>query len=103
MADEELNEWVSKKTNNKISEIPGFNKDIKLSIVNAIYFLGEWESCFDTKNNKKKKFYTIDKRKVEIDYMKKQYRYRYYEDSEIQSLYLPYKCNQFSMIIILPR
>jgi serpin B len=103
LADEELNEWVSKKTNNKISEIPGFNKDIKLSIVNAIYFLGEWESGFDTKNNKKKKFYTIDKRKVEIDYMKKQYRYRYYEDSEIQSLYLPYKCNQFSMIIILPR
>jgi serpin B len=103
LANKELNEWVSKKTNNKISEISGSNKDIKLSIVNAIYFLGEWESGFDTKMTKKKRFYTINKRKVEIDYMKKQYRYRYYEDSEVQSLYLPYKCNQFSMIIILPR
>jgi len=103
LADKELNDWVSKKTDNKIAEISGFNKDIKLSIVNAIYFLGEWESGFDTKKTKRKRFYTIDKRKVKIDYMKKQYHYRYYEDSEVQSLYLPYKCNQFSMIIILPR
>lgn len=103
LANKELNEWVSEKTQKKISAIAGFNGDIKLSMVNAISFSGEWKSPFDTRKTKKSEFSSIDKKKEEIDFMNMQQRFRYYEDSNVQSLSLPYKCEQFSMIILLPK
>ena len=102
-ANKELNNWVSQKTENKISEIEGFNNGIKLSLVNAIYFMGEWNSPFESKKTKKKKFHTFDKRKVKINFMRDRSHYRYYEDLDLQCIHLPYKCNQFSMIVVLPK
>lgn len=102
-ANKQLNDWISKKTNEKIPEIKSLNKDIMLSIVNAIYFMGEWDTPFDTKKTKIKKFHTLNREKINIKYMRDQSHYRYYEDSDIQSVYLPYKCHQFSMIVILPQ
>lgn len=102
-ANKELNVWISKKTNEKIPEIKGLNKDIMLSIVNAIYFMGEWNIPFDIKKTKEKKFHTLNREKIDVKYMRDQSHYRYYEDSDIQSIYLPYKCHQFSMIVILPQ
>ncbi len=98
-----LNNWISNKTDGKIPEIKGLHSDIKLSIINAIYFMGEWEIPFDEKKTKEKVFHTMDRGKINIKYMRDQARYRYYEDSNIQSIYLPYKCRQFSMIVILPQ
>lgn len=102
-ANKKLNYWISEKTNNKITEISGLDKDIMLSIINAIYFMGEWNTPFDTKMTKVKKFHTIKKEKVDVNYMRDQSHYFYHEDNEIQSIYLDYKCHQFSMIVILPR
>jgi serpin B len=102
-ANKELNDWISKKTNEKIPEIKGLNKDIMLSIINAIYFMGEWDIPFDIKKTKEKKFHTLNREKIDVKYMRDQSHYRYYEDSDIQSIYLPYKCHQFSMIVILPQ
>ncbi|MBX3254434.1 MAG: serpin family protein [Chitinophagaceae bacterium] len=101
-ANQELNKWVSGKTNNKIKEISGLNPDIKLSIINAIYFMGEWDSPFEKKKTRAKIFRTIDKNKVRIDFMNKRAWYRYYEDDDIQAVTLDYKCDQFSMIVLLP-
>jgi serpin B len=102
-ANNELNAWVSGKTNNKINNITGLDKDIMMSIVNAIYFMGEWNNPFDTTKTKEKKFHTIQREKVDINYMCDQFNYLYYEDNDIQSIFLPYKCNQFSMMVILPQ
>jgi len=102
-ANSQLKKWISEKTNNKISEIKGINENIMLSIVNAIYFMGEWEKPFDIKKTKVKKFYTLNREKIEIKYMRDQAHYRYYEDSDIQAVYLPYKCHHQSMIVILPQ
>jgi serpin B len=102
-ANQNLNKWISEKTKNKINEISGLNKDIKLSIINAIYFMGEWDNPFEKKKTKKKNFHTIKKDKVKIDFMNDQSYYRYFEDDDIQSVFLNYKCNQFSMIVLLPQ
>lgn len=102
-ANQKLNEWISGKTKNKINEISGLNKDIKLSIINAIYFIGEWDNPFKKKKTKKRNFYTIRKDKIKIDFMNDQSYYRYFEDDDIQSVSLNYKYNQFSMIVLLPQ
>ena len=102
-ANKKLNNWISEKANSKITEISGLDKDNMLSIINAIYFMGEWEYPFDVKKTKAKKFHTIKREKVDVNYMRDQSHYLYYEDNDLQSVYLPYKCNQFSMIVILPQ
>ncbi len=102
-ANKQLNNWISKKTNGKITEIKGLDSEIMLSIINAIYFRGEWDTPFDVKKTQEKKFYTLDREKTDVKYMRDQSHYRYYEDSDIQCIYLPYKCHQFSMIVILPQ
>jgi serpin B len=102
-ANKELNDWISKQTQNKINDISGLDKDIMLSIVNAIYFMGEWEQPFDKKKTREKKFNTIQKERIDVNYMRDQEYYPYFEDNDIQSIYLPYKCHQFSMMVILPK
>lgn len=102
-AQEQFDRWVSKATNQKIPKITGLKKQTMLGIINAIYFMGEWDVPFDIKKTKKKKFHTINGDKIDIEYIREQSDYRYYEDTDIQSIHLPYKWNQFSMIIILPQ
>ena len=102
-ANKKLIDWISNSTNNKINEMSGLDPDIMLSIINAIYFIGEWNDPFDARKTKVKKFHTITKDKTDAAYMRKQTFYKYYEDSDIQCIYLPYKCHQFSMSVILPR
>jgi len=102
-SNKKLNNWISEKTNEKIPEIKGLNEDIGISIVNVIYFMGEWNSPFDVKKTKVKKFYAINREKIVVNYMRDQSHYLYYEDSYIQSINLPYVCHQFSMIVILPK
>jgi len=99
----ELSDWVSQKTQNKIKNITGINKDTKLTIINAIYFMGEWNIPFKKEKTKEKKFHTIQKEEIDVDFMNNNALYNYYEDNEIQCVYLPYKQDQFKMIVILPK
>jgi serpin B len=96
------NSWIAEKTHQKINKISGLNSDTKLSIINAIYFMSEWERPFDREKTKKNNFNTINKRKVKIDFMRDQSYYNYYEDNDIQALFLPYSGNQFTMAVLLP-
>lgn len=100
---ENINDWVAKETNNKIKTIPGVNSFTVMNIINVTYFLGKWENEFDVSRTRPKKFYSLRRDSSKIDFMNKETRYDYYEDNKIQAVYLPYKCNQFSMLIILPR
>jgi len=98
-----LNNWVSQKTHNRINKISGINKNTRLTILNAIYFMGEWNIPFKKEKTKVKKFHTIQKEEVDVDFMYNRAFYKYYEDIEIQSIYLPYKQDQFEMIVLMPK
>ncbi len=102
-ANERLNGWIAEDTNDKIKDISGVTADSKLNIVDVIYFIGVWDVAFDEKRTKQKKFYTIDKEKVKIKYMQERSHFKYYEDDELQGIFLPYKCDKFSMVVILPK
>jgi len=102
-ANRELNGWVSQKTQNKIKKISGIDKDTRLSIVNAIYFMGEWSIPFKKEKTNEKKFHTIQKEEIDIDFMNNKDYFNYYEDDEIQCVKLPYKSHQFEMIVVLPK
>ncbi|UCS93036.1 serpin family protein [Echinicola marina] len=100
---QKLNDWVSNKTQNKIKRLNGLGKDVKLSLLNAIYFFGQWEKPFESNNNSLSLFYTITKEMVSMDFMYNQSNYQYYEDPELQAVHIPYQSNQYSMMVLLPK
>lgn len=102
-ANEKIDDWVSQSTKNKISHITGLRAETLLGIFNVIYFMGEWEMPFDRRETKTKKFRTLAKDKIDVDYIRKQSMYKYYEDKDAQAVYLPYRHEQFSMLVLLPK
>ncbi|XP_041595757.1 serpin B3 isoform X2 [Vulpes lagopus] len=80
-----INSWVESQTNEKIKDM--FPKDSLnhtiLVLVNAVYFKGQWDTKFDTKNTVEKEFW-LDK------------------DLQAKILEIPYKGKYLSMMLLLP-
>ena len=101
-ANDLLNRWVAEKTNNKIKKIGGIDQFTLMSIINATYFMGKWEREFDESGTRPKKFYSLSHDSANIKFMNIQAPYKYYEDDTLQAVYLPYRFDQFSMLVMLP-
>jgi len=102
----EINEWVSNKTKGLIESIINerdIDKLTRIIISNAIYFIGNWEAKFDKELTKPDNFYSISKVKSKVDFMHKTEYLKYFENDEIQFVSKPYKGNDKSFCIILPR
>jgi serpin B len=106
-AREIINSWVAEKTNDIIDELfpeNSFSGLTRLVITNAIYFKGDWEDEFDEENTTESDFYVDSDETVQVEMMQKtDGEYRYYEDETVQVLEMPYKGEEVSMMVILPR
>jgi serpin B len=101
----EINAWVERKTNDKIKDLLGQN-DLegltRLVLVNAIYFYSEWANPFEKALTAPQDFFLLDQGRVKTPFMNGHGRYRYYEDSDIKALEIPYRDDKASMVIFLP-
>lgn len=104
-----INDYISRQTKKRIPELlKSGNIDVmtKLIITNAIYFKGDWEEPFEEDNTKNRSiFHKTDTQNIEVDLM---YKYdsedlNYTEDKDVQILELPYKGDDLSMLIVLPK
>ena len=103
---QQVNNWCSKHTNGKITKIiDSLSSDIKIILLNAIYFNSDWKNEFKKENTDKKNFKNADQSISEVNMMYQTLsNINYYEDEKIQMIELPYKDNNnLSMIVILPR
>ena len=102
---DEINKWASDNTNDKIKEIVDDNdvKSSKLILTNAVYFNAEWKYPFITKSTRKDKFTTADNKEVKVDMMFHKEKYKYFENKGLQAIELPYKGDNLSMIVIMPK
>ena len=100
-----INAWVEAQTQNKIVDlIPSLTEDTRLVLVNAIYFKGTWEVSFDKNDTDIQPFYLSDGTQENVEMMHLgAHRFSYYENADFQMLVLPYKENEFSMLIFLPK
>uniref|UniRef100_A0A673V686 Serpin family B member 8 n=1 Tax=Suricata suricatta TaxID=37032 RepID=A0A673V686_SURSU len=101
-----INDWVTEKTEGKISEIlaPGTVDPLtKLVLVNAIYFKGKWNEQFDRKFTRGMPFKTNQEKKtVQMMFKHAKFRMGHVEDMHLQVLELPYAGEEMSMVILLP-
>lgn len=100
----EINNWVDKQTNGKIEKIVGkINPMTKLILINAIYFKGEWVSGFGTSLTKPATFYVNPNKEVKVPMMYQEGKFKYMENDTFQALEMPYKGENLSMIVLLPK
>ncbi|KAJ8781096.1 hypothetical protein J1605_011461 [Eschrichtius robustus] len=101
-----INDWVTEKTEGKISEILGagaIGPLTKLVLVNATYFKGKWNEQFDRKHTRGMTFKTNkEKKTVQMMFKQAEFKMGYVEEVRAQVLELPYAEQELSMLILLP-
>jgi serpin B len=103
-----INQWVENRTNDRIKDllpegsISGYTIMV---LTNAIYFLGKWVYEFNKEETKDADFTLSSGSVVQTPTMGMNVEdgLRYYEDDDLQALELPYKGDDLSMIVLLPR
>lgn len=101
---QEINKYVSTKTNNLINNIIDLDPTgtLHLCIMNIIYFKRDWATPFKKSNTKKLPFTCLDNTIINTHFMKGLFNVKYYEDNQVQVVEKPYK-DGFSFVIILPK
>ncbi len=104
-----INQWIEEQTNNKIKDlIPAENLNplTRLVLTNAIYFKGKWLKQFDKAETKQADFKVSPEKtiKVPMMYLKEdEDGFNYAETDELQMLEMPYKGENLSMLVLLPK
>lgn len=105
----QINDWVAKKTKDKIQNLIGkgaLSQNTSLVLTNAIYFKGAWATPFrETLTKKDDVFRTADGRSVPVAMMHHgtKTRLKYGETATYQVVELPYLGGSLAMDILLPR
>jgi serpin B len=101
-----INDWVEKKTEEKIKDLLGegiIDTLTRLILTNTIYFKAEWGRKFDSKKTKDKDFWMTRETKTKVKMMAQKSFFGYYENNDLQILEMSYKGSNLSMIVLLPR
>lgn len=101
-----INDWVAKETEEKIKNLLArgtLSSLTRLVLTNAIYFKGDWLSQFKEENTTEMPFMIDKSEKVKTPMMRQKEKFNYVENEKMQALELPYKGEELSMIVLLPK
>lgn len=103
-----INEWVEDITRGKIEELiteDQVNPEMALILTNAIYFQSDWTTEFDEGETRKEEFKVNPDKSVEVDMMTMEEtpEFDYAETEDLKAIKMPYKGEEVSMFIILPK
>jgi serpin B len=87
-----INDWVSARTHGKIPTIlePPLDPRLRLILLDAVYFKGEWLATFDTNLTRDLPFTPGNGQTGQHPRMSRTGRYGYCEETNFQSVELPY-------------
>lgn len=104
-----INDWVENQTNDLIEDLLPENLLTPLTymvLTNAIYFKGEWVYEFNEDETEDETF-TTPGGNIDVPMMhlrvEEDDKLPYFENNEIQAVELPYKGEELSMVLVLPR
>jgi serine protease inhibitor len=107
-----INDWVSARTHDKIPTIlePPLSPMLRLILLDAIYFKGDWLAPFDAKLTRDLPFTLGNGQVITLPRMSRAGHYGYFEDSlplletaAFQAVELPYAGGDISMFVFLPK
>ena len=101
-----INKKIADKTKQLIPELlpkGSIKSDTAVVLTNAVYFKGDWTLPFTAERTSAQPFYNAIGRASTVQMMQQQSYFSYYEDKHIQVVQLPYKGDDLSMLVVLPK
>ena len=101
-----INKKIADKTKQLIPELlpkGSIKSDTAVVLTNAIYFKGDWTLPFTAERTSAQPFYNAIGRASTVQMMQQQSYFSYYENKHIQVVQLPYKGDDLSMLVVLPK
>ena len=100
-----INEWAAVRTGGKIARMVQSPLDplLRLIVLNAIYFKGDWTTPFDAKLTRDLPFAVGGAQTVNLPRMRRDGSFRYLEQDAFQAVELPYSGGAVSMDVFLPK
>ena len=101
-----INKKIAEKTKQLIPELlpkGSIKSDTAVVLTNAVYFKGDWTTPFTAERTSAQPFYNAIGRASTVQMMQQQSYFDYYEDKHIQVVQLPYKGDDLSMLVVLPK
>lgn len=101
-----INKKIAEKTKRLIPELlpkGSIKSDTAVVLTNAVYFKGDWTMPFTAERTSAQPFYNAIGRASTVQMMQQQSYFSYYEDKHIQVVQLPYKGDNLSMLVVLPK
>ncbi len=101
-----INDWVAAQTNDRIKDlIPqgAVTSDTKMALVNAIYFLGDWDRPFKKEATSPAPFHTTTAAAHDVPMMHAHEQVAFAEDDAVSVIDVPYDGEKFAMTFVLPK
>lgn len=101
-----INAWVKQQTLGKIPQLlqkRDIDSNIRMVLVNAIYFKAKWTNAFKPQRTKPLDFYVTPTNVITTPMMTQDAAFKYGDNLEVQVLELPYVGNRITMLILLPK
>lgn len=98
-----INQWCADKTNQRIKDvIKEIPADMRLYLINALYFKGTWTSKFDKSNTAYESFSNADGSKAMVPMMNQTASFNYFQNDCFSIAEFPYGNEAFSLVVLLP-
>jgi serine protease inhibitor len=100
-----INAWVEGETQKRIRDLVppgGISRETRLVLVNAIYFLGDWQQPFAAETTRPAPFHPGPAKSVAVPTMHQLGTLRLARADQHRILELPYKGGAYSMLVVLP-
>lgn len=100
-----INGWVADRTEQRIKDLipaAGLTPDTRLVLVNAIYFLGDWNEPFAMERTRPRPFFTTKEASKDVPTMHATDRFRYAQRDGASVIELPYKGKAMAMVLVVP-
>lgn len=100
---EVINGWVNDKTSGKIPSIlDQIDPDLRMILLNAVYFNGIWKNKFDPKGTHELPFRRGDGSSRDVETMSLETSLEYASNDLFSAVHLPYGTGDYQMTVLLP-
>ena len=100
-----INQWVDGKTKHRVKDLVpphGVGPNSRLVLVNAIYFLGDWNLPFERYATRPAPFFLTASEKKNVPTMNQENQLRIGQKDGVTAVEIPYKGGEMSMLLLIP-
>ena len=101
----EINDWIAKQTKDMLPDAlkpENFTPDMRLMLVNTVYFFGEWDVPFKKELTKEAPFFLAEGKQKRVPMMNRRAGLPYFHGNGMQAVSIPYGKGQLAMVLLVP-